>query len=48
MGDMFDGVGLAMREIIVRIYAPLCAGARVSHVKDAIQDGVAQVHVAGS
>src|SRR5262245_35865292 len=45
---MFDGVGLAMREIVGRVYAPLRAGARVRRVQDAIQDGVAQVHVAGS
>ncbi len=45
---MLYGVGLAMSEIVGRVDAPLRAGARVRRVQDAIQDGVPQVHVAGS
>ena len=37
-----------MSEIVGRIDAPLRAGARVRRVQDAVQDGVPQVHVAGS
>ena len=37
-----------MSEIVGRVDAPLRAGARVRRVQDAIQDGVPQVHVAGS
>jgi hypothetical protein len=46
--DMLYGVGLAMSEIVGRVDAPLRPGARVRRVQDAIQNGIAQVHVAGS
>jgi hypothetical protein len=46
MGDPFDGVALAMGEVIARIDAPLRTRARVFGMQDAIEHGVAQRHVA--
>ena len=43
--DMLQCVGLAMCEIIGRVDAPLRAGSRVRRMQDAVQHGVAQVHV---
>ena len=46
VGDAFDGIGLAMGEVIGRIDAPGIAGARVRGVDDAVEHRVAQVDVA--
>ena len=48
MGDAFDCVRLAVREIVCRVDAPFRAGARVGGAQDAIKHGVAQVDVARS
>ena len=46
MRDALDRVRLAVREVVGRIDAPFVAGARVRGVQDAVQHGIAQVHVA--
>ena len=45
--DAFDGVRLAVREIVARIDAPGVAGARMLGVQDAVEHRIAQVDVAG-
>ncbi len=47
MGDVLDGVGLAMGEVIGGIDAPGVAGARMGGMQDAVHRRVAHVHVAG-
>ena len=46
MGDMLDGVGLAVGEIVGRVDFPARAGARMGRVQDAVERRVAQVDVA--
>ncbi len=46
MRDALDRVGLAVREVVARIDAPLVAGARMAGVQDAVERGVAQIDVA--
>ena len=45
MSDAFDGVRLAVGEVVVGVDAPLVAGLVVMGVADAVHDRVAQVHV---
>ncbi|MDT4857438.1 hypothetical protein FQZ97_918620 [compost metagenome] len=45
VGDAFDGVRLAMGEVIARVDAPLVTGLVVVGMADAVEDRVAQVHV---
>jgi hypothetical protein len=47
MGDPFDGVALAVGEVIARIDAPFRPCARVLGMQDAVEHGIAQRHVAG-
>ncbi len=47
MGDVLDGIRLAMGEVIARINAPGCAGARMARVQNAIEHRIAQIDVAG-
>ncbi len=44
--DAFDGVGLAMGEIVARINAPRFARARMLGMEDAVQHRVAQIDIA--
>ena len=46
MGDVLDGVGLAMGEVVARVDVPGRAGARMRRVQDAVQHRIAQVDVA--
>ena len=46
MRDAFDGVGLAMGEIVARIDLPGVAGARMRRMDDAVEHRVAQIDVA--
>ena len=46
MGDTFDGVGLAVGEIIGGIEAPGIAGARMRAAQDAVQHRIAQIDIA--
>ena len=48
MGDAFDGVRRAVREIVHRIDAPLVAGAVMGGAENAVHHGVAHVEVGGS
>ncbi len=41
----FDGVALAVREVIARVDVPGRAGARMAGVENTVDDGVAQVEV---
>ena len=41
----FDGVALAVREVIARVDVPSRAGARMAGVENPVDDGVAQVEV---
>jgi hypothetical protein len=43
--DALDGVGLAVREVVHRVDAPLVAGARMLGVEDPVHRRVAQVDV---
>ena len=45
VGDVFDRVRLAVREIVHGIDAPLVAGAVMVGVQDAVHDRIAQVEV---
>ena len=45
--NLLDRVGLAVREIVHRIDAPVIAGAMMSRMQDAIHDRVAHVEVSG-
>ena len=45
MGDALDGVRLAVREIVGRIYAPAVAGAGMRGMEDAVEHGIAKVDV---
>src|SRR3989344_4019249 len=45
VGDAFDGVRLAVGEVVVRVDAPLVTGLVVMGMADAVHDRVAQVHV---
>ena len=47
MGDVLDGVGLAVGKVIAWINAPGRARARMARVQNAIEDRVAQIDVAG-
>ena len=42
---LFDGVALAVREVIARVDVPDGAGARMAGVENTVDDGVAQVDV---
>ena len=46
VGDMLDGVGLAVGEIVGRVDFPALAGARMGGVQDTVERRVAQVDVA--
>ena len=46
VGDVLDGIGLTMGEVIARIDTPGRAGARMARVQNAIEHGVAQVDIA--
>jgi len=43
--DLFDRIGLPVREIVHRVDAPLVAGAMMRGVQDPIQDRIAEVQV---
>src|SRR6266480_7083621 len=45
MAHLFDGVALAVREVIARVDVPSRAGARMAGVENPVDDGVAQVEV---
>ena len=45
MAHPFDGVALAVREVIARVDVPGRAGARMAGVENTVDDGVAQVEV---
>ncbi len=45
VGDAFEVIAQAMREIVERINAPLVAGVMMRGVPDAIEDRIAQPHV---
>ena len=46
MGDAFDGVRLAVGEIVARIDLPRRAGARMRRVQDSVEHRIAQIDVA--
>lgn len=45
VGDAFEVVTLSMGEIVHGVAVPLCAGAVVGCLYDAVHDGVTEVHV---
>ena len=47
MGDAFDRIRLAVREVVAWINAPFPAGARMLGMKNPVEHGIAQVDVAG-
>jgi hypothetical protein len=44
VADPFDGVALAVREVIAQIDGPLRAGARMAGVENAVDDVLASCH----
>src|SRR5438094_6319246 len=47
MGQTLNRAGLTVGEIVARIDVPLCAGARMRGVENAIEHGVAKIDVTG-
>src|SRR5262245_9666697 len=48
MRDVLDRIGLTVCEVVAGIDAPLCAGARMRCMQDAIERGIAHIDVAGA